>query len=93
LAALSKENEKEYAGERRWFVTLSDALVRGHPFLGITHAFTLMTTNQWEGQGEDKGGPRGIKLSLEGDRRPDDDELFVRLMPLGPPPPTRCATR
>jgi hypothetical protein len=54
LAALSKENEKEYAGERRWFVTLSDALVRGHPFLGITHAFTLMTTNQWEGQGEDK---------------------------------------
>ncbi len=52
--ALSKENEKESADERRWFVTLSDALVRGHPFLGITHAFTLMTTNQWEGQGEDK---------------------------------------
>jgi hypothetical protein len=52
LAALSKENEKESAGERRWFVTLSDALVRGHPFLGITHAFTLMTTNQWERQGD-----------------------------------------
>ena len=46
--ALPKENEKESAGERRWFVTLSDALVRAHPFPGITHAFTLMTTNQLE---------------------------------------------
>jgi len=36
-------------------------------FLGITHAFTLMTTNQWEGQGEDKA--HGMCNEMTGSKR------------------------